>query len=298
MSDYQLDIKHDVTCLHCRIERDFIKILIADQNIRTNDGCSGLFYYIALCAHVNFRASYSCQNGIRYTIGPGEWLCSAIELKEILHLHSFGRMLDVLYGLQDDGLIQFRVLDRGRLVKYCIVDWHRYNTVLEYNCLRQRDTNYFFIPCTAAVELLSVGKCSEMDIVLDLWLSSVYRDERIQGSFDRPVVYLSNDNDSPFVSYSILSKRWGRSKIMIRHTLKKFCKLGYLSIFSSPDHHGMMLYLKNYLSTMRQISYIVVDKDGLPLSLHLCPFELDNITVAKNALSIQPNIHPSSVLTI
>ena len=140
MSEYQLEIKQIVDYPRCRIYREFIKTLIDDRNIRTNDGCSGLFYYIALCAYASSQTLHSCQNGIRYSVSPGEGFCSINELKGILHLHSFGQILDVLYRLQDDGLIQFRILDRGRLVKYCIADWHRHNTVLKYNCLCRRDT--------------------------------------------------------------------------------------------------------------------------------------------------------------
>ena len=273
MPEYQLEIKQIVDYPRCRVYREFVQALIADRSIRTNNGYSGLFYYIVLCSYVSFQTSHIFQNGICYTTAPGEWLCSAIELKEILRLRSFGQILDVLYGLQDDGLIQFRVLDRGRLVKYCITEWQRHNTVLGYNCPNQKNTGYFFIPCTATAELLGVDRCSEMDMVLDLWLSAVYRDERVQGSFDGPVVYLRNGSGSPFVSYSMLAKRWGRSKIMVRHILKKLCKLGYPSIFPSPEHQGMMLYLKNYFSAMFQISDIMVDKDELPLSLHLCLLE-------------------------
>ena len=285
MPEYQLEIKQIVDYPRCRIYREFIKTLIDDRNIRTNDGCSGLFYYIALCAYASSQTLHSCQNGIRYSVSPGEGFCSINELKGILHLHSFGQILDVLYGLQDDGLIQFRILDRGRLVKYFIADWHRHNTVLKYNCLCRRDTGCFFVPYTAVIELLSMDKCSEMDILLDLWLSAVYRDERIQGSFDGPIVYLRNESGSPFVSYSMLAKRWGRSKLAVKRILKKLCQLGYLSIFPSPHHKDMVLYLQNYPSAAFQISDILVDKDELPLSLHLSLFEKDDVTATPDYTS-------------
>ncbi len=38
-------------------------------------------------------------------------------------------------------------------------------------------------------EFVGRGKCSEMDIILDLWLNAIYNDERIGGSDIGPVVY-------------------------------------------------------------------------------------------------------------
>lgn len=52
MSEYKLEVKQIVDYPRCRIYREFIQSLIADQNIRTN-GSSGLFHYS--CAHSTFR---------------------------------------------------------------------------------------------------------------------------------------------------------------------------------------------------------------------------------------------------
>jgi len=57
--------------------------------------------------------------------------------------------------------------------------------VLDYNCPCQKEAGFFFLPVATATELVS----AEMDILLDLWISSVYRDEQMQGSFDGPVAY-------------------------------------------------------------------------------------------------------------
>ncbi len=46
------------------------------------------------------------------------------------------------------------------------------------------------MPVTAAAELIGSGRCSEMDILLDLWISTVYNDVQVQGFEVGPVVYL------------------------------------------------------------------------------------------------------------
>lgn len=57
MNNYQLELRQIVDYPRCRIYREFIQTLIADRSIRTG-GCSGLFYYVVLCAYANFRTSY------------------------------------------------------------------------------------------------------------------------------------------------------------------------------------------------------------------------------------------------
>ena len=47
----------------------------------------------------------------------------------------------------------------------------------------------FLFPIAAAHELISWEKASEMDIVLDLWLHTIYQDSQVQGSDKGPVVY-------------------------------------------------------------------------------------------------------------
>ena len=73
-------------------------------------------------------------------------------------------------------------------------------------------TEFFSLPVSIAAELVSAGKCSEMDIVLDLWISAIFRDERVRGSQLGPVAYFRNTTGNPLVSYSELSERWGVSK--------------------------------------------------------------------------------------
>ena len=93
-------------------------------------------------------------------------------------------MLDTL---QKQHLISYTLLGRGNVVKYKILHWARHNSALEYNAPCQKDTGFFFLPVSVALELVSSARCSEMDIVLDLWVSAVYNDTQVQGSEVGPV---------------------------------------------------------------------------------------------------------------
>lgn len=268
MPDYQLQIKQLVSYPRCRIYREFLQTLIADRGIRTS-GRPGLFCFSVLCSYANFRTSYLRIDGLTYTIYPGEWICRVGELTAALRLRSRRRTLEVLDTLQSRHLIQYSLLGRGNLVKYKVVNWHRHNTVLDYNCPCQKETGFFFLPVSIAVELVGAEKCSEMDILLDLWISAVYRDDQVQGSFDGPVAYLRNGTGCPLVSYSELAQRWGLSKATVGRVLRKLERAGHIALLTFPGRHGTAIYLQNYLSTMFQISDVMVDKDEVALSLNI-----------------------------
>ena len=100
-------------------------------------------------------------DSLTYTIYPGEWMCQAEEPTDVLRLRSKRQMLEVPFTLQKRHLIQYPLLNRGNLVKYKIINWHRHNTVLDYNRPRQKETGFFFLPVSTAVELVAVEKRSE-----------------------------------------------------------------------------------------------------------------------------------------
>ena len=268
MQSYQLEIKQIVGYPRCRIYRQFIQNLMADRSIRTGGG-SGLFYYTVLCNYANFRTSYLRIDGIGYTVYPGEWICTVKELSTWFRTRFQRQAVSILDELQKRHLISYLFLDRGKVVKYKIRDWKKHNTVLDYNCPCQKETGFFFMPVVVATELVSAGRCSEMDILLDLWISAVYRDDQVQGSFDGPVAYLRNGAGCPLVSYSELAQRWGLSKATVGRVLRKLEKAGHISMFTFPGRHGTAIYLQNYLSTMFQISDVIVDKDEVAMSLNI-----------------------------
>ena len=268
MSEYQLEVKQIVDYPRCRVYREFVQSLISDRNIRTS-GSSGLFHYTVLCSYANFRTSYRRLDGISYTVYPGEWVCRISELVEHLRLRTRRQALQILDKLQEQNFIQYSILGRGHLVKYRIKGWRRHNTVLDYNCPCQKETGFFFLPISIANELISLEKCSEMDIILDLWLSAVYNDTQVQGSFAGPVAYFRNGSGCPLISYSELSQRWGISKATVGRVLKKLVKEGYISMLTFPGRHGTAIYLQNYLSTMFQVSDVMVDKEEVAMSLNI-----------------------------
>lgn len=268
MSEYKLEIKQVVDYPRCRIYRQFIQTLINDRTLRVSVG-SGLFYFTVLCSYANFRTSYRCVDGISYTIYPGEWLCTVKELSEWFRTRFQHQAIDILEELQKQHLISFLILNRGKVVKYKIRDWKKHNTVLDYNCPCQKDTGFFFMPLSTAAELISAKRCSEMDIVLDLWLSTIYNDEQVQGSEAGPVVYLRNGTGNPFLNYSELAARWGLSKATVGRILKKLAGKGYISLMSFPGRHGSVIYLQNYLSTMFQVSDVMIDKEEVAMILNI-----------------------------
>lgn len=268
MSEYQLQIKQIVDYPRCRIYRQFIQSLMSDQSIRVGGG-SGLFYFMVLCSYANFRTSYRRIDGISYTVYPGEWICTVKEVSGWFRTHFQRQAIDILDELQKRHLISYLVLDRGKVIKYKIRGWKKYNTILDYNCPCQKDTGFFFMPVTTAAELVSSGRCSEMDIVLDLWLSTVYNDEQVQGSEVGPVVYLRNGTGLPVLNYSELAVRWGISKATVGRILKKLAGMDYISLMTFPGKTGSVIYLQNYLSTMFQISDVLIDKEEVAMVLNM-----------------------------
>ena len=125
------------------------------------------------------------------------------------------------------------------------------------------------MPIAVATELISHGKASELDVVLDLWLSAINKDSQVLGSEVAPVVYLRNGTGNPLLNYSDLAQRWGLSRSTVGRLLKKLADLDYLTLMSFPGRTGSVIYLNSYLSTMFQVSDVMVDKDEVAMSLNI-----------------------------
>ena len=262
--NYQLEIKQIVDYPRCRIYRDFLRTLMKDSDIRTN-GSSYLFYYMILCSYANFRTSYLRFEGITYLLGPGEWICKTSELSEWFRTRFQHQAVSILDFLQEQHYITYTKLGRGNLIKFSITGWYKNNTSLNYNYPCQKDVGFFFFPVASVHELISIGKCSEMDIVLDLWIHAIYNDEQVQGSEIGPVVYFRNCTGNPLISYTELGLRWGISKTTVGRILAKLQNKEYLSLVSFTGKHGSVIYLCNYLSTMFSISDVMIDKEEVSM---------------------------------
>ena len=295
MPEYQLQIKQVVDYPRCRIYRQFVHRLMADRSIRTSGG-SGLFYFTVLCSYANFRTSYRRIDGISYTIYPGEWVCTLKEVSQWFRTRFQCQALTVLEQLQKQHFITFQTLDRGNVIRYKICDWARHNTVLEYNAPCQKDTGFFFLPVSVITDLISTSRCSEMDIILDLWVSAVYNDNQVQGSDLGPVVYFRNGTGNPLVAYTELAVRWGVSRATVGRVLKKLAALDYISLMSFPGRHGSVVYLKNYLSTMFEISDVMVDKEEVAMTLNIHLELPDESGSSQNTPSIEHEVIVSNEL--
>ena len=295
MPEYQLQIKQVVDYPRCRIYRQFVHRLMADRSIRTSGG-SGLFYFTVLCSYANFRTSYRRIDGISYTIYPGEWVCTLKEVSQWFRTRFQCQALTVLEQLQKQHFITFQTLDRGNVIRYKICDWARHNTVLEYNAPCQKDTGFFFLPVSVVTDLISTSRCSEMDIILDLWVSAVYNDNQVQGSDLGPVVYFRNGTGNPLVAYTELAVRWGVSRATVGRVLKKLAALDYISLMSFPGRHGSVVYLKNYLSTMFEVSDVMVDKEEVAMTLNIHLELPDESGSSQNTPSIEHEVIVSNEL--
>ena len=268
MSKYELELKQTVKFPRCRMYRQFIRTLMEDRTIRVSGG-SGLFYFTVLCSYANFRTSYCRIGGINYTIYPGEWVCSLKDVQIWFRSRSIKQALIAMEDLQANGLITYKILGHGKVIRFKIINWHKHNTVLDYNAPCYKDTGFFFMPIATASELIGHGRCSEMDVVLDLWINTIYNDDQVQGSKVGPVVYMRNGTGSPIMSYSEMAERWGISKATVGRILKRLASKEYLSLFSYPGKQGSVIYLRSYLSTMFQLCDILLDKEEVALTLNI-----------------------------
>ncbi len=265
---YQLKLQQLVTYSRCRIYRKFIRTLADDKNIRLN-GDSCLFFFVALCSLANFRTSSLSVDGISYTIAPGEWMMSLSELMQFFHKKTVKETITVLNRLTDKCLITYIITHCNRFVKFSINNWTKFNTVVEANAPCTKDDGFFFFPYRLVSEFIGEGKCSEMDIILDLWLNTIYNDSCIPGSNVGPVVYIRNGTHSPLIGYEELGKRWGISKSTTGRIMRKLEENGYIRMVAFQGKYGTAIYLNNYLSTMFQISDIKIDKEEVAMSLNI-----------------------------
>ena len=255
---------------------------------------TGGYDYTVLCCYANFRTSYKRIDGISYTIYPGEWICKTCELKELLRLKTIKHTVEVLDSLQNRHLIEYTILGHGKLIKFRVNNWCKANRVLDYNAPCQKETGFFFLPISVASELVSYGKCSEIDAVLDLWINTIYNDENVQGSDVGPLVYIRNGSGSPLLSYEELAKRWGVSKATVSRYLNKLKKQDYIMTVNFKGTHGSVICIKKYLSTMFEISDVMIDKQELAMALNIEIVIPDRDSETDNILS--PNISVSKTM--
>ena len=294
MPDYQLEIKQVVDYPRCRVYREFIHTLMENQSLRVKR-TSYLYFYTVLSSYANFRTSYRRLDGFTYTVFPGEWICTQGEIKEWFRCRCKADVLHILEHLQKNGYISFAILGRGSIIKYTIVDWGKNNAIIDHHAPCAKTTGFFFLCFRRLTELTSMGKCAEMDILLDCWFHAVYNDFRIISSDKAPVVYFRNHSNSPVLSYAELADRWGVSKATVSRVLNKLSEQGHITVISFSGTSGSAIYLNQYVSTMFQISDTMIDKEelALTLNLRLSSHFKENCIVTENQIIVSEE--PASV---
>ncbi len=234
---YQLKIEQLVTYPRCRIYRKFLESLSADRSIRTN-GSSCLFYFLTLCSLANFRKSTLRIDGSTHIVNAGEWILPVRDLTERMRTKTDKSTLAVLEEFQSKQYITYSLTHQRRYVKFKITDWDKFNTSLAANAPCHKDAGFFFFPYRMVSEFIGNGKSSEMDIILDLWLNTIYKDDRIAGSDVGSVVYYRNGTHSPLIGYEDLGRRWGVSKSTAGRILRKLEEHGYLKLVPFQGNYG------------------------------------------------------------
>ncbi len=297
--EYILEIKQIVDYPRVRIHRDLIRKLMDDASLSMR-GTSKLFEFMILCSYANFRTSKKKIDARKYMIGPGEWMCSLKEITGWFRTRWQHQALAVLDYLKEAGFISYSFLPGTKIIRYRILNWAEFNTVLEYECPCQKDRGFFFFPSCYAGRLIKGRICSELDAMMDLWLNTIYKDERILGSDIGPVVYFRNATGDPMTSYCYIARRWGRSKATVCRTLGKLDALGYINCLNFSRNIGTALYLNGYLSTMFNIADVSVDKEEAAFALKLRvkieePEAPENPEIVENRVSKSEN-HVSKAL--
>lgn len=290
--EYQLELKQIVNFPRCRMYRNFIQTLIYDKSIRTN-GSSFLFYYIILCSYANYRTSNHRLDGILYTVEPGEWICQITEMQSWFRCRFQHQVLSILQYFEAQHYITYSILGKNKLVKFKICDWQKDNTILEYNYPCKKNAGFFFFPISKVHELISIEKCSEMDVLLDLWIHAIYNDPSVMHSETGPVVYYRNNTGSPLTSFQTLAERWGQSKATVSRLLKKLEKKEMITLISFKGKHGSIIYLNNFLSVMFNISDVMIDKEEVAMKMQLpihIPDEMDNSCVTESVKEQQISV--------
>ena len=142
--------------------------------------------------------------------------------------------------LVEQNLLTYSLHEKNKIIQYKIKDWPKDNTALSYNYPCKKDIGFFFFPIADVHKLIGLGKCSEMDALLDLWIHAVYNDPSVQGSDAGPVVYFRNQTGNPLFSYQELARRWKQSKSSVSRLLKKLEDTDMITLISYSGKHGSM----------------------------------------------------------
>ena len=139
--------------------------------------------------------SYQSDESIRYLSVPGNGAVSLSDLIPLLRQNTQPQVIAILDNLQEQHHISYALLWRRRLVKIQVTDWWcRSNRPIEANEPCAKNHGFFFFPIQTVHERISLGRCSEMDGLLDLWIHEIYNDDCVLGSDLGSVVYFRDNS--------------------------------------------------------------------------------------------------------
>ncbi len=279
---YQLEIKQLLKFRHCRIYRRFIRELMRDMDLKTK-GTSYLFFYVILCSYANFRTSYVRIESNYFTVYPGHWVCRVNDITEWFRLKTKKKTLEVLDVLVEKNLISYKLHHNDKIINFKIKGWKASNMVLEYNAPCQKEDGFFFFPIIHALKLVRGCKCSEADVLIDIWLNTILNDLEVTGSLLGPIAYFRGIRESALVSNSELAARWGISRTTVFRVLKKLQEKEYIDVIHFTGALGSVIYTKNYMQTMFDVEELYIDREEV-------------VAVFETTERLQPQSMDSSVI--
>jgi hypothetical protein len=223
---------------------------------------------VVLCSYASNRERLRQIDKTVHRVFRGDWICKTSDMKSWFRVNSYAQLKTILDKLVSHKLISYRRYNHGKLI------WYRVMPL--WGCCSdgpkiipcEEKSNFFSVPMSAVTDLVFTDQCSEADILLDLWMNALHCDERVEDSDIDPVVYLRNGTGALALDYPDLAARWGISEECVKKCLAKFENLGCTSTLTLPLQ-GIVIFLKNYLSSMFKISDVMVDKDELAMSLNM-----------------------------
>jgi len=238
----------------CRISRQFMRTLTADRSISVSDG-SALFFYTVLCSYAAAGISKRFIGDTAHTVHTGEWICHIDGIARWFRTGTEWKALAILDGLRRRNLISYmRLGSQRQFIKFVITNWNSLNTIYGSDNPCGEDSGFFFISTNKAADIIKSEHCSEMDVMLDLWINAVYNDTQAGYSAAAPVVYMGEKTNSTHIGYSNFAARRGVSKTDAETILKKLEQQDYLlSCAFSEENSRIILFLKNYLSKISKI---------------------------------------------
>lgn len=199
-------------------------------------------------SYANFRSNKRHIGDQWYMEGPGQWICRTSALPRILRVHSKAQALERMDYFKDAGFLDYEMLDEETgLMRFTISDWQEHCTHLNYNYYSYKGSGFFFFPLSVGRKLIAACRrqnkllFSELDAIMDMWLHTILNDQTVRGSEYMPVVYYTNMNGQPLLSYSYLAKRWGWSKSRVGRFILKIEEAGIISRVSFSSSRGSVI---------------------------------------------------------